>query len=86
MKRTNVEFNHYVGRMIGQYRDKRKYTMERMSETLNVSTRCYQEQEKGRMGFSGQTICLFLLNLKDEEILSFIHGLRKSVWKEDDTE
>lgn len=84
MRRTNREFNHYVGNMIGQYRGRMKYTMERMSETLNVSTRCYQEQEKGRMGFSGQTICRFLLSLKDDEILSFIHGLRKSVWKEDE--
>lgn len=84
MKETNKKFNQYVGAWIRNYQDKKKYTIDKMSEKLKEDSRSYSDQEKGRMGFSGKTISLLLILLSDYEVLEFVEGLKKDVWIEDD--
>ena len=77
MKKSDKDLNLLISRKLYEY------SQERMAEKLNISPRSYWEQEKGKSGFSGRTICRLLCILPPEEVSSLIHSLRTEVWKED---
>lgn len=83
MKKRNTELNQYVSAWLENYRNKKAYSMEQMSERLLEDSRSYYDQEKGKIGFSGNTVCRMLAYLSDAEVLDFIEGLRKIVWMEE---
>lgn len=83
MKGRNIELNQYVSTWLKRYRNKRFYSMEQMSERLQEDSRSYYDQEKGKIGFSGNTVCRILAYLSDAEVLDFIEGLRNIVWAEE---
>ena len=84
MKKSDKDLNLLISRKLYEYRMENSYSQERMAEKLNISPRSYWEQEKGKSGFSGRTICRLLCILPPEEVSSLIHSLRTEVWKEDD--
>lgn len=83
MKKSDKDLNLFISRKLYEYRMENSYSQERMAEKLNISPRSYWEQEKGKSGFSGRTICRLLCILPPEEVSSLIHSLRTEVWKED---
>ena len=83
MKKSDTNLNHLISRKIYEYRIQNSYSQELMAEKLNISPRSYWEQEKGKSGFSGKTICRLLCLLSPEEIDSLVHCLRTEVWKKD---
>ena len=83
MKKSDKDLNLLISRKLYEYRMENSYSQERMAEKLNISPRSYWEQEKGKSGFSGRTICRLLCILPPEEVSSLIHSLRTEVWKED---
>lgn len=83
MKKSDKDLNLLISRKLYEYRMENSYSQERMAEKLNISPRSYWEQEKGKSGFSGRTICRLLCLLPPEEVSSLIHSLRTEVWKED---
>lgn len=83
MKKSDKNLNLLISKKIYEYRIQNSYSQERMAEKLNISLRSYWEQEKGKSGFSGKTICRLLCILPPEEIDQLIHSLRTEVWKDD---
>ena len=83
MKKSDKDLNLLISRKLYEYRMENSNSQERMAEKLNLSPRSYWEQEKGKSGFSGRTICRLLCILPPEEVSSLIHSLRTEVWKED---
>ena len=83
MKKSDKDLNLLISRKLYEYRMENSYSQERMAEKLNISPRSYWEQEKGKSGFSGRTICRLLCIRPPEEVSSLIHSLRTEVWKED---
>ena len=83
MKKSDKDLNLLISRKLYEYRMENSYSQERMAEKLNISPRSYWEQEEGKSGFSGRTICRLLCILPPEEVSSLIHSLRTEVWKED---
>ena len=83
MKKSDKDLNLLISRKLYEYRMENSYSQERMAEKLNISPRSYWEQETGKSGFSGRTICRLLCILPPEEVSSLIHSLRTEVWKED---
>lgn len=83
MKKSDKDLNLLISKKLYEYRMENSYSQERMAEKLNISPRSYWEQEKGKSGFSGRTICRLLCILPPEEVSSLIHSLRTEVWKED---
>lgn len=83
MKKSDKDLNLLISRKLYEYRMENSYSQERMAEKLIISPRSYWEQEKGKSGFSGRTICRLLCILPPEEVSSLIHSLRTEVWKED---
>ncbi|MCD8019365.1 MAG: hypothetical protein LUF92_07210 [Clostridiales bacterium] len=83
MKRTDERLNKYIGETMYHHRMENQDSQEHMAEKLFVSPRSYWDQENGKIGFSGQTLCHFLVMLSDEEIVRFTRGLREKVWKEE---
>ena len=83
MKKSDKDLNLLISRKLYEYRMENSYSQERMAEKLNISPRSCWEQEKGKSGFSGRTICRLLCILPPEEVSSLIHSLRTEVWKED---
>ena len=81
MKKSDKDLNLLISRKLYEYRMENSYSQERMAEKLNISPRSYWEQEKGKSGFSGRTICRLLCILPPEEVSSLIHSLRTEVWK-----
>ena len=73
MKKSDKNLNLLISKKIYEYR----------IQKLNISPRSYWEQEKGKSGFSGKTICRLLCILPPEEIDQLIHSLRTEVWKDD---
>lgn len=83
MKKSDKNLNHFISKTLYEYRIQNSYSQERMAEKLNISPRSYWEQEKGKSGFSGKTVCRLLCILPPDEVSSFIQSLRTEVWKED---
>lgn len=83
MKKSDKNLNLFISKKLYEYRTQNSYSQERMAEKLNISPRSYWEQEKGKSGFSGKTVCRLLCILPPDEVDSFIHSLRTEVWKED---
>lgn len=83
MKRTKETFNQYIRDWLENYRKEKAYSMEKMSEALMEDSRSYYDQKRGKIGFSGRTVCRMLIQLTDMEILEFVRGLRTSVWGEE---
>lgn len=83
MKKKDEKLNRFIRERMYAFRFMNSYSQEQMAEKLDITPRCYLEQEKGRCGFSGQTICRFLFWLSDEELLSLTRGLKTNVWKEE---
>ncbi|HIX72472.1 MAG: helix-turn-helix transcriptional regulator [Clostridiales bacterium] len=83
MKNSDKNLNHLISKKLYEYRMENSYSQELMAEKLNISPRSYWEQEKGKSGFSGKTICRFLCILPPEEVIKLIHVLRTEVWKDD---
>ena len=56
-----------------------RFTHERMSELLRISSRAYSDLEHGRSGFSAVTLLLFLNIFSDEQIVEFVSGFVKKL-------
>lgn len=69
----------FLSREIRKYRTRRRLTQEQLSERLCMAPRSYADLEHGICGCSGLTVVLFLLILKDEEVLQLLHGARKEL-------
>lgn len=82
MKVSDEKLNRFISKHMLDYRLRHSLSQEGMAEQLNIAPRCYLEQENGRCGFSGQTVCHFISVLSDKEAFAFISDLR-SVWDED---
>lgn len=83
MKEQKKRFNQYVREWLEDYRKRKSYSMEKMSEKLLEDTRSYYDQKKGKIGFSGWTICRLLFCLTNSEIQEFVGGLRTFVWEDE---
>lgn len=64
---------------IRKYRTQCQLTQEQISERLCMAPRSYADLEHGACGCSGLTVVLFLLMLKDEEVLQLLRGARKEL-------
>lgn len=77
------QYKSFVGRFfsnaIGKYRAQYRLTQEQISERLCMAPRSYADLEHGESGCSGLTVTLFLLLLKDEEVLQLLHDARKEL-------
>lgn len=62
---------------VRKYRTQSRLTQEQLSERLCMAPRSYADLEHGVCGCSGLTVVLFLLQLKDEEVLQLLHSVRK---------
>lgn len=69
----------FLSREIRRYRTQCQLTQEQLSERLCMAPRSYADLEHGICGCSGLTVMLFLLLLKDEEVLQLLHGARKEL-------
>lgn len=85
MKVSDKKLNKFIRMHMLDYRIRHSLSQEGMAEQLNIAPRCYLEQENGRCGFSGQTVCHFIAVLSDTEASAFISGLR-NVWKEENSD
>ena len=68
---------------IRKYRIQWQLTQEQISERLCMAPRSYADLEHGECGCSGLTVVLFLLLLKDEEVLQLLRGARKELKEAD---
>ena len=64
---------------IRKYRLQCELTQEQISEHLCMAPRSYAYLEHGISGCSGLTVVLFLLLLKDEEVLQLLQSARKEL-------
>ena len=64
---------------IRKYRLQCELTQEQISEHLCMASRSYAYLEHGISGCSGLTVVLFLLLLKDEEVLQLLQSARKEL-------
>lgn len=69
----------FLSREIGKYRTQCKLTQEQISERLCMDPRSYADLEHGACGCSDLTVVLFLLLLKDEEVLQLLRSARKEL-------
>lgn len=69
----------FFSKEIGKYRARCRLTQEQISERLCMAPRSYADLEHGDCGCSALTVVLFLLLLKDEEVLQLLHGARKAL-------
>lgn len=79
MLRQQYKFflRRFLSREMGRYRAERRLTQEELSERLCMAPRSYADLEHGTYGCSGLTVMLFLLLLKDEEVLQLLRRARK---------
>lgn len=61
-------------------------SQERLAEKLHLNTRNYQKLERGVHKPSAITLILFLHQLSDQEIISFIRSFAQMVGKADSEE
>lgn len=66
-----------------KYRKHNRLTQEQMSERLCMAVRSYADLEHGECGCSGLTVVLFLLLLKDADVLELLHSARKELEEAD---
>lgn len=66
---------------IKKCRTQRQLTQEQMAERLCMEPRSYIDLEHGECGCSGLTVVLFLLQLKDEEVLRLLCGVKEELKK-----
>ena len=71
---------------IREFRIKMELTQERLAEKLCLSTRNYRKLEQGVHKPSAITLTLFLHQLSDQEIISFIRSFAQLVVKADSQE
>lgn len=64
----------FLSKELRKYRAQCQLTQEQVSEQLCMAPRSYADLEHGACGCSGLTVMLFLLLLKDEEILQLVHN------------
>ncbi|MDE6455033.1 MAG: helix-turn-helix domain-containing protein [Dysosmobacter sp.] len=69
----------FLSKEIRKYRTQRQLTQEQISERLCMAPRSYADLEHGACGCSGLTVMLFLLLLKDEEVLQLLHAAREEL-------
>ena len=69
----------FFSREIQKYRAQCHLTQEEISERLCMAPRSYADLEHGMCGCSCLTVVLFLLLLKDEEVLHLLHNVRKTL-------
>lgn len=69
----------FFSRELRGYRTQCRLTQEQLSELLCMAPRSYADLEHGICGCSGLTVILFLVRLRDEEILRVVHSARKEL-------
>ena len=67
----------FLSEEVRKYRKQCRLTQEQLSERLCMAPRSYADLEHGVCGCSGLTVVLFLLQLKDEEVLQLLRSVRK---------
>ena len=74
------------GAFMEQVRKSRDLSQAEMAEEIDVSTRQYGDQERGRRCCSEKSILLFLCTLDDEEVSRLLNAVRGIFFypKEDD--
>lgn len=83
--RTNHEaLQTYLRDRIRSYRTEHNLTQAAMADVLDISTRSYNEQERGRTGFSALSLVFFLLALTEEQVDLFLSELRTLFEKADE--
>ena len=73
----------FFSKEIQNYRAQSKLTQEQISELLCMAPRSYVDLENGTYGCSALTVVLFLLQLKDEEILQLLRDVKKELEEAD---
>ena len=71
---------------IREFRVKNHLSQERFAEKLRLNTRNFQKLERGNHKPSAITLILFLHQLSDQEIISFIRSFARMVEKADSQE
>lgn len=81
MLRQQYKFllRRFLSGEIRKYRIQCRLTQEELSERLCMAPRSYAYLEHGACGCSGLTVVLFMLLLKDEEVLQLLHTARKEL-------
>lgn len=74
-----ILLRRFLSEEIQKYRVRCQLTQEQISELLCMAPRSYADLEHGVCGCSGLTVVLFLLLLKDEEVLQLLRGARKAL-------
>lgn len=69
----------FFSKEIQKYRTQCHLTQEEISERLCMAPRSYADLEHGTCGCSCLTVVLFLLLLKDEEVLQLLRSARKEL-------
>lgn len=68
----------FLSREIRAYRARCRLTQEQLSELLCMAPRSYADLEHGACGCSDLTVILFMLLLRNEEVLQLVHGAREA--------
>lgn len=71
---------------IREFRVKKHLSQERFAEKLCLNTRNFQKLERGDHKPSAITLILFLHQLSDQEIISFIRSFARTAEKADSQE
>ena len=69
----------YIRKFAKRKRKSLKLSQEELAELLNIATRSYSDLETGKFCFSSSTLLSFMLLLRDEELLGFVHGIREII-------
>lgn len=78
-KQYIVFLRRFFSREVGKFRAQSHLTQEKLSEQLCMAPRSYASLEHGKSGCSGLTLMLFLLLLKNEEVIQLLDSARKEL-------
>ena len=66
MKKSAALLNDYLRESIRAYRKAKGFSQESMAAILEISPRSYNDQERGKYGFSAISLVFFMIALPDD--------------------
>lgn len=71
MKKSAILLNDYLRESIRSYRKAHRFSQKSMAAILEISPRSYNDQERGKYGFSAISLVFFMITLPESGVIDF---------------